>query len=444
MRRQPSSLPRGERVGDKYEIVRVLGVGGMGTVYEGRHLALGQRVAIKVLHEEAARDPDICQRFAREARAVASLRGRHVAKVVDVDALADGRPYMVMEYLAGHDLSTALDEHGVFSIPEAVDLTLPACSAIAEAHARGIIHRDLKPANLFLTQEEGATCVKLLDFGISKVTEEGEEGAMTVTATAFGTPLYMSPEQIRSAKHVDERSDVWSLAVILYELLTGATPFDGNSPTAVIAAITADAPHPIEDKRPDVPAQLSAAILRALEKKPDRRHSSALDFAEAIAPFSSAGRFAPPPDLAGASTRSSSLALARSVTRNEGRGPRWWWAAVALLAVSAGAGIWAMGSTVPETRPAADPAVTAEPSPAPPEPAKPEPAPPDSEGTAETTSEPAAVEARPAAPRPKSHPGPVAPGLASPPPAPDPPPSHPPPPPKPASPAAGDDRPLTL
>jgi eukaryotic-like serine/threonine-protein kinase len=441
----PSPPAPGARLGDKYEIVEVLGVGGMGCVFEGRHATLGHRVAIKVLHEEAARDPEICRRFAREARAVATLRGKHVARVIDVDTLPDGRPYMVMEHLAGEDLSEALDAKGCFPVPEAVDLVLQACTAIAEAHERGIIHRDLKPGNLFLTEEDGAPCLKLLDFGISKVEEENEQGSMTVTATAFGTPLYMSPEQIRSAKHVDARTDVWSLAVILYELLTGQTPFDGNSPTAVIAAITADLPRPIEELRPDIPPALSAAILRALEKRPDARYPSALAFAEAIAPFSSDGDFVAPSPAAKTTGRGSSMALARTlVSPVERPRSRWWLAGAMLLASAGAAGIWAvaarpsatpepgMSSAVEPASPSAQAAAEGDPEVAPPlEPPPEDPTP----AIATASSKPPRAAIKPHPSPPSVAPPPAAPPSPRPPeerPAPKPPPPPP------------DDRPLTL
>jgi len=293
-RPERSTICAGEILGDKYEVVETIGTGGMGVVWEARHIALDQQVAIKVLNQAAAGDPDLVRRFAREARAAALLTSPHVTRVTDVDVLADGTPFMVMELLTGNDLDDELEDRGQLGIREAVDYLLQACKAMAEAHGRGIVHRDLKPQNLFLTQRNNTRFVKVLDFGISKVPLEGERGD-TQTASSFGTPMYMSPEQIRSTKHVDGRSDIWSLGVILYELLAGEPPFDRASPTAVIAAITADEPVPLAEIRPDVPAALSDVVMKALAKNPDDRYADVATFAEALAPYGSPDLWSLPP-----------------------------------------------------------------------------------------------------------------------------------------------------
>lgn len=284
----------GEVLAGKYSVVRVIGEGGMGVVYEGRHDRLGQRVAIKVLREEERKNREVVARFEREARFAAKLKSANVARVTDVDLLADGTPFMVMEYLEGVDLDFELSERGRLPIAEAVGYVLQACSAVAEAHALGIVHRDLKPHNLFLTDDGDRRVVKLLDFGISKTTTD-EPDSVTLTRSSLGTPLYMSPEQIRSARNADQRSDLWSLGVILYELVTGRPPFDGDGPAAVIAAITADAPSPPCELRPEMSRVLSDAIVRALEKDPARRYATVAEFAEAIQPFGVTGSWAPPP-----------------------------------------------------------------------------------------------------------------------------------------------------
>jgi len=288
----------GIRIGDvlagKYEVVEAIGQGGMGIVVEARHRALGQQVAIKVLRRDPAHDAELFARFEREARAAAKLKSRHAVKVTDVDHTADGTPFMVMELLEGQDLDLELGDRHRLDITEATTYVLQACSAMAEAHDLGIIHRDLKPHNLFLCQDGAERIVKVLDFGISKSTGDAAKN-ITQTASALGTPLYMSPEQIRSAKHVDERTDIWSLGVILYELLTGAPPFDGESPTAVVAAITADEAAPLWVMRQDAPRELSDIVMKALAKRPVDRYPDVRSFAAALAPWGRADTFVPPP-----------------------------------------------------------------------------------------------------------------------------------------------------
>ena len=202
-------LPEGEVIAGKYAIVRVLGEGGMGIVYEATHLKLRQRVAVKMLQREMLDHEIIVNRFEREARAAGQLRNRHTARVMDVDITADGLPYMVIEFLEGTDLDAELGRRGRFTVQEAVDFVLQACSAMIEAHQLGIVHRDLKPANLFLAVDGDARIIKVLDFGISKVPNEGEgDSKLTTPDSVMGTALYMSPEQVRSTGTVDARSDI--------------------------------------------------------------------------------------------------------------------------------------------------------------------------------------------------------------------------------------------
>jgi len=278
------SLSPGYLIGDKYEVVQIIGAGGMGIVYEARHARLGQRVAIKMLLPELAQKADAVTRFEREARAAAHLRSPHVAKVFDVDALSDGTPYIVMELLEGRDLAEELGARGSFPIGEAVEYVLQACDAMAEAHRVGIVHRDLKPSNMFLARDGRRSIIKVLDFGISKVLDDEVLG-VTTTRSGLGTANYMSPEQVRSAKHVDARGDVWSLGVVLYEMLTGSQPFPGDTATAVAAAIVADRPVPLRSLRTDVPAALERALMTALEKDRDRRFADAAALGAALAPF---------------------------------------------------------------------------------------------------------------------------------------------------------------
>jgi serine/threonine protein kinase len=278
----------GQTLAGKYSLVRTLGEGGMGIVYEARHLRLGHRCAIKVLRPEVVGDAETIARFEREARAAAGLASRHVCRVTDVGAREDGAPFLVMEFLEGRDLGSEVESRGPLPIGEAVGYLLQACEALEEAHAKGIVHRDLKPENLFLAREGGGVTVKLLDFGISKV-EDDVSVSVTRTQSSIGTPLYMSPEQTRSTKKVDLRTDIWALGVILYELLTADVPFNGDSATAVAVSVAVDRHPSLRARLPDAPPELEAVIDRALQKDPEARFESVRAFARAIAPFAEPG-----------------------------------------------------------------------------------------------------------------------------------------------------------
>jgi hypothetical protein len=282
----------GDVLAGKYRIERVLGRGGMGVVVAAQHVQLSQRVALKFLLPEACSHGEAVARFLREARAAVQIQSEHVARVSDVGQLDDGAPYMVMEFLEGSDLGATLAARGPLPLPEAVDYLLQAMEAVAEAHSIGIVHRDLKPANLFLTRRrDGSALVKVLDFGISKATQ-GEGGlSLTSTSAVMGSPFYMSPEQVRSAKDVDARTDIWALGVILHELLSGAPPFRADTASALFAAIIADPPIPVRDRRPDVPAALETVLSRCFEKDRNRRYANVAELAvalESFAPASSA------------------------------------------------------------------------------------------------------------------------------------------------------------
>jgi serine/threonine-protein kinase len=283
---RPPVPKTGERISGKYRLGEPLGEGGMGIVFEAEHMRLRQSVAIKFLRPEVLAMPDAMERFEREARASGRMRGPHVVQVLDVDNDEFGRPYMVMELLRGRDLEVEIQARGALPVPEAVDWVLQACAAVTEAHQAGIIHRDLKPSNLFLAEEFGKRVVKVLDFGISKLAVDAEP-AVTGIAVTMGTPLYMSPEQVRSSKDVDRRTDVWSLGVVLYELIAGTPPFMGTT-TAAIAAIVADATPGLREASPHVPLELERVVMTALAKAPDDRFPTAEALAAALVPFASA------------------------------------------------------------------------------------------------------------------------------------------------------------
>ncbi|MDC3960217.1 serine/threonine-protein kinase [Polyangium jinanense] len=286
----PDGAPApGTVLAGKYVVESVLGQGGMGIVLQARHQRTEQAVAIKLLRPDARVLPDVTARFEREARAAARIQGPHVVRVYDVDNLPDGSPMMVMELLQGWDLGQELAIRGPLPYPEAVGYVLAACEALSQAHRMGVVHRDIKPGNLFLCQEGQRRIVKVLDFGISKVLDKRDNAAQTATTAAFGTPQYMSPEQVRSAKNVDGRADIWSLGVVLYELLGGRGPFDEVSATAALAAIIADDPRPLREVRPDLPQKLADVVMKALEKRADERWPDIDTFMAALMPFGPAG-----------------------------------------------------------------------------------------------------------------------------------------------------------
>jgi len=280
-----SPVRQGDLLAGKYRVESVLGSGGMGVVVAAVHVELGQRVALKFLLPHALESGEAASRFLREARAAVKIDSEHVARVLDVGRLENGAPYMVMEYLEGTDLS--LHARGFsLAIEEAVDFVLQACAAMAVAHAVGIIHRDLKPANLFVTKRpDGSPLLKVLDFGISKMSVMDAPAILTNTSAIMGSPLYMSPEQGQSARNVDARTDIWSLGVILYELLTGRPPFPGESLGEVLSAVITQTPKSIRELRPDVPEGLEYAVMRALQKPVDQRFQNIAELSAALVEF---------------------------------------------------------------------------------------------------------------------------------------------------------------
>lgn len=300
----------GEVIAGKYRVDSVLGSGGMGIVLCATHLGLGQRVAIKVLtvSDEDERRDEARARFLREGRATAALASDHVVRVYDVGTLENGAPFMVMELLRGQDLAHVLLAQGPMSIQRACDCVRQAAEAIACAHAEGIVHRDLKPSNLFLTQRsDGTPLVKVLDFGISKTTGSEVERVtsnLTAARSVLGTPFYMSPEQVRDAKAVDSRTDIWSLGLILHELLSGSPAFEGTTLPGVCASIAADPPAALRLKRPEVPPAVEAIVLRCLEKDPGKRFQTVRELVSVLIPWTGRADSAVVSD---ATVRSSSL-----------------------------------------------------------------------------------------------------------------------------------------
>ncbi|HEY6080907.1 MAG TPA: serine/threonine-protein kinase [Polyangiaceae bacterium] len=276
----------GTQVAGRYRVERTLGTGGMGVVVEATHLQLAQRVAIKFLLPELCSQRDSVTRFLREARAAVRIESEHVARVMDVGTSDEGVPFLVMEYLEGLDLAQLLQREQRLPFAQAVSLIVQAADAIAEAHSLGIIHRDLKPSNLFLaTRRDGTKSLKVLDFGISKAVAEASSSGLatrTATATVMGSPHYMSPEQVRSSKDVDPRADIWSLGVILHELLAGEPPFRAETLPGVLASIVADPPASLRASRPDVPSALEAVVARCLQKDRSQRYATVPELSRAL------------------------------------------------------------------------------------------------------------------------------------------------------------------
>ena len=286
-----AQLPKpGDIIAGKYSLDRIIGQGGMGAVFAARHVKLGHAVAIKVMladrqNEEAAR------RFMNEGRASANIQNEHVVRIFDIDE-EHGYAYMVLELLQGEDLAQVLEQQGRLAPHVAVGYVLQALEGVRQAHTLGIVHRDLKPSNLFLARlQSGNVVVKVLDFGISKAGGSALDLAphqQTSTAAMLGSPLYMSPEQLRSSKNVDARADIWAMGVILYELLTGTVPFDGETLGALFAAILESEAPRVSAKAREVPPGLDAIIARCLQRRPEDRFASAADLERELAPFATA------------------------------------------------------------------------------------------------------------------------------------------------------------
>jgi tRNA A-37 threonylcarbamoyl transferase component Bud32 len=279
--RRPAGRAPGDVIADKYRLCDTLGSGGMGRVYAAYHLMLDTKVALKFMHPHLLSDPVAVGRFAREARAAATLKSAHAARILDVDQLPSSELYIVMEYLEGSSLEMVAASGRGLPIADAVRHVLQACDALAEAHAQGIVHRDVKPANLFLTRGgSGPSMIKVLDFGLAK--SMSAEAFVSGSPEALGTPKYMSPEQIRGARDVDARTDVWSIGVTLYELLAGRAAFDGHAASVVFERILAGAFAPLRTHRPDVSPLLASVVDRCLARDRAARFASINDVAAAL------------------------------------------------------------------------------------------------------------------------------------------------------------------
>ncbi len=302
------AIPEGTIVLEKYRVVRTLGIGGMGLVVEAIHTQLGTPVAIKFLLPQFAASAEAGRRFVREAQAASKITSEHSVRVFDAGTSQPYGPYIVMEFLQGNDLSRYLRQSGVFSVEVAIDFAVQAGLALGEAHANGVVHRDVKPANLFLVEQpDGSQLVKVLDFGISKVVEETSL-EVTKTSAILGSGLYMSPEQMKSSKTVDHRTDIYALGVSLFELLTRTQPYTADSFAELAIKVNMEAPTDIRTLRPDVSTELAAVIERAYAKKADDRFQSMGELALALEPW------------AAMRTRPRIQALARTETRR-GRAP---------------------------------------------------------------------------------------------------------------------------
>jgi serine/threonine protein kinase len=283
---QAAVLVEGDVVADRYRVGPVIGAGGMGIVYKAKHLQLGTWVALKVIRPDIAQNSSLWRRFAREARALAALHNKHVVRVHDAGTLPSGLRYLVMELLQGMDLRRLLIDRGPMAPTEAVDHVLQVCSALGDAHRLHIIHRDIKPENIFLaTFRACEPTVKLLDFGVARFLDD--TGQLTVPGRGVGSPRYLSPEQLQNPSAVDQRSDIWGVGLLSYELMTGWSPFEGMNTAQICLAICQGPIPPIESLRRDLPPELTAIIRRCLEVDPRARFQNVDELVSALEPFSS-------------------------------------------------------------------------------------------------------------------------------------------------------------
>src|SRR4051812_677295 len=274
----------GQTLSQTYTLLRVIGEGGMGRVYEARHTRIGsKRFAIKMLHPEYARQPEVLTRFQREAEAAAAIHSPYVVDVYDVDRTADGRPFIVGEFLEGKEFANYLDEVTKMAVPPAVRVVRQICKALATAHEKGVVHRDMKPENVFLTGDPALPVAKVIDFGISKH-GDSPGTALTKTGMIMGTPSYMAPEQARGER-VDHLADVYAVGAILYCALTGQRPFDRGDPTATLTAVLIEDPPRPRSIEASIPDSLEMVIQRAMAKRPQDRYANMAELEAELAPW---------------------------------------------------------------------------------------------------------------------------------------------------------------
>lgn len=281
-----SVLGPGDLVSGKYRLVRLLGDGGMGSVYEATHEVLGTRVAIKVLHPELARRTSLVERFLQEARVSAKIRSPHIVQVIDVDRTAEGgHAYIVMELLEGESLAAALDRDRKLAAATACEYTLQILEGLEAAHALGVVHRDLKPENVFVTFLAGKPVLKIIDFGIAKLRTSEAGGAqrnLTVAGVVMGTAEYMAPEQARSADKVDARADIYAVGVMLYEMLSGTRPVLGDDARVIALRVERGDVTPLVQAAPDAPRELAGLVHRAMAARPELRFANATEMRMAL------------------------------------------------------------------------------------------------------------------------------------------------------------------
>jgi serine/threonine-protein kinase len=282
----PTDFQPGTVLGQKFQIVRLLGSGGMGAVYEVEHVLTKHRRALKLLHPEARANTAVAERFLREASAAGRIGNPHIVETFDAGALDTGDPYLVMELLQGRPLTDELSTKGRLELPHLARLIGQACRGVQAAHDAGIVHRDLKPDNLFITERVGQPFVKILDFGISKFdTALTGDHAVTQEGSMLGTPYYMPPEQVRGAKDLDTRADIYALGVILYECAAGARPFEADTLPHLAVVIDEAKPIPLCERQPDLPEAFCSVVAKAMARLREQRYSSVLELGTALSRF---------------------------------------------------------------------------------------------------------------------------------------------------------------